>query len=92
MRRASPDFLLSWLDYGDSLLVDYGDSLLEFSQQRQLPLGGPVHSGLWARFAGCQVPAELPLERRDPLRRAKRPSDRGGPARSEPSSRDRRVR
>jgi hypothetical protein len=75
MRRASPDFLLSWLDYGDSLLVDYGDSLLEFSQQRQSPLGAPVHSGLWARFAGCQAPAELPLERRDPFRRAKRPSD-----------------
>ena len=58
---------------------DYGDSLLEFSQQRQLPLGVHVHSGLWARFAGCQAPAEPPLERRDPFRCAKRPSDRGCP-------------
>jgi hypothetical protein len=58
---------------------NYGDSLLEFSQQRQLPLGVPVHSGLWARFAACQAPAELPLERRDPFRRAKRPSDRRCP-------------
>jgi len=64
---------------------DYGDSLLEFSQQRRLPLDVPVHSGLWARFAGCQAPAELPLERRDPFRRAKRPSDRG--CRLDPSRR-----
>ena len=53
--------------------------LLEFSEQRQLALGVPVHSGLWAWFAGCQAPAELPLERRDPFRRAKRPSDRRCP-------------
>jgi hypothetical protein len=62
-----------------SIRENYGDSLPEFSQKRQSPLGVPVHSGLWARFAGRQAPAELPLERRDPFRRAKRPSDRGCP-------------
>jgi hypothetical protein len=47
-------------NYGDSLhggitvTVDYGDSLLEFSQQRQLPLGVPVHRGFGPGLPGAR--------------------------------------
>ncbi len=69
-------------------LRDYGDSLLEASQQPRLPCAVPLYAPLGAGFAGCQRPAELALERRDPFRRPKRSADRGGPFNS---GRHRRV-
>lgn len=41
------------VDFHHILLASLPAHLLEFSQQRQLPLGVPVHLRLWARFAGC---------------------------------------
>ena len=39
----------------------------------------PLHSRLWARFAGCQRAAEPALEYRDPFRPPQRAADGGGP-------------
>jgi hypothetical protein len=58
---------------------DYGDSLLYVSQQLCLLRGVPLHSRLWAGFAGCQRAAEPALEHRDPFRPPQRAADRRGP-------------
>ena len=74
--RLPSRYFVNHADYGDA---DYGDSLLYVSQQLRLLRGVPLHSRLWAGFAGCQRAAEPALEHRDPFWPPKRAADGGSP-------------